>query len=194
MIRRRADLTEGDDEDATRAAVTAMVEEHVADEPSAPGSSPGSSSCSGSAKRRSAAGRSCSPRGGRSSNGLAATGTVAFVVEDLQWADDGLLDFLEHLLDWGRSSPIFVVTLARPELLERRPGWGTDRRGAVSMRLDPLTDAAMRELLAGIAPDLPAPVVDPDPRARRRPPAVCGRDHPDARRERPPRPSRTGAC
>ena len=83
---------------------------------------------------------------------LAETGTVAFVVEDLQWSDDGLLDFLEHLLDWGRSSPIFVLTLARPELLERRPGWGTDRRGAISMRLDPLTDAAMRELLDGMAP------------------------------------------
>ena len=90
---------------------------------------------------------------------LAETGTVAFVVEDLQWSDDGLLDFLEHLLDWGRSSPIFVLTLARPELLERRPGWGTDRRGAMAMRLDPLTDAAMRELLDGIAPDLPAKVV-----------------------------------
>jgi tetratricopeptide (TPR) repeat protein len=85
---------------------------------------------------------------------------VAFVVEDLQWSDDGLLDFLEHLLDWGRSSPIFVLTLARPELLERRPGWGTDRRGAIAMRLDPLAAAAMRELLEGIAPDLPGPVVD----------------------------------
>ncbi len=90
---------------------------------------------------------------------LAETGTVAFVVEDLQWSDDGLLDFLEHLLDWARSSPIFVLTLARPELLERRPGWGTDRRGAISMRLDPLTDAAMRELLDGMVPGLSETVV-----------------------------------
>ena len=59
--------------------------------------------------------------------------------EDLQWADDGLLDFIEYLLDWSRSHPIFVVTLARPELLDRRPGWGTDRRGATAMRLEPLS-------------------------------------------------------
>ncbi|HEY5629421.1 MAG TPA: hypothetical protein VIR16_07925, partial [Candidatus Limnocylindrales bacterium] len=90
---------------------------------------------------------------------LAATGTVAFVVEDLQWSDDGLLDFLEHLLDWSRTSSIFVLTLARPELLDRRPGWGTDRRGASSLRLDPLSDPAMRELLAGMAPSLPDPAV-----------------------------------
>src|SRR5215212_10209885 len=68
---------------------------------------------------------------------LATTGTVALVVEDLQWSDDGLLDFLEHVLDWGRGSPIFVLTLSRPELFERRTGWGTDRRGATAMRLDP---------------------------------------------------------
>ena len=46
------------------------------------------------------------------------------VFSDLQWADQGLLDFVEDLLDWARTSPIFVVALARPELLERRPDWG----------------------------------------------------------------------
>ena len=91
---------------------------------------------------------------------LAGEGTVALVIEDLQWSDDGLLDFLEHVLDWARSSPIFVLTLARPELLERRAGWGTNRRGAISMRLEPLANDAIRELLAGIAPNLPEPVVD----------------------------------
>ena len=159
MIRRRANLTEGDDEEATRAAIAAMVEQHIADETERAWIEPRILVLLGIGE---------TPAGGRNElfaawrtffERLAETGTVAFVVEDLQWSDDGLLDFLEHLLDWGRSSPIFVLTLARPELLERRPGWGTDRRGAMAMRLDPLTDAAMRELLEGIAPDLPAPVV-----------------------------------
>ena len=55
---------------------------------------------------------------------LASVATVGLVFEDIHWADDGLLDFIEHLLDWSRDQPIFVITLARPELLERRPGWG----------------------------------------------------------------------
>ena len=48
---------------------------------------------------------------------------TVLVFEDLQWADAGLLDFIEYLLDWSRSHPLFVVTLARPELADR-PGLG----------------------------------------------------------------------
>jgi class 3 adenylate cyclase/tetratricopeptide (TPR) repeat protein len=159
MIRRRAGLAEGDDEPTTRAAVTTMLERHVTD----------------AEERRwiearllALLGLETAPTGGREElfaawrtlfERIASSGTVALVFEDLQWADDGLLDFIEQLLDWSRSHPIFVVSLARPELLERRPGWGTDRRGAISMRLDPLTEPAMRELLAGIVPGLPEPVV-----------------------------------
>ena len=159
MIRRRAGLAEGDDEETTRLAVASMIEQHIADETERTWIEPRILVLLGIGE---------SPAGGRTElfaawrtffERLAERGTVAFVVEDLQWSDDGLLDFLEHLLDLGRSSPIFVLTLARPELLERRPGWGTDRRGAISMRLDPLSDAAMRELLEGMAPDLPAPIV-----------------------------------
>ncbi len=43
--------------------------------------------------------------------------------EDLQWADSGLLEFIDYLLEWSADFPIFVLTLARPELRERRPGW-----------------------------------------------------------------------
>jgi tetratricopeptide (TPR) repeat protein len=86
---------------------------------------------------------------------LAATGTVVMVFEDLQWADPGLLDFLDALLEWSRSFPIFVLTLARPELLERRPDWGAGKRSFTSIFLEPLPAAAMRELLAGLVPGLP---------------------------------------
>ena len=60
------------------------------------------------------------------------------VFEDLQWADTGLLDFIDHLLDWSRGLPILVVTLARPELFDRRPDWGANRRHLTAMALEPL--------------------------------------------------------
>ena len=182
MIRRRAGLVEGENEDATRAAVARMLREHIADETERAWIEPRMLVLLGIGE---------TPAGGRTElfaawrtffERLAETGTVAFVVEDLQWSDDGLLDFLEHLLDWGRSSPIFVLTLARPELLERRAGWGTDRRGAISMRLDPLTDAAMSEMLEGMIPGLSETVSSRDRRAGRWAPALRGRDDPDADR------------
>ncbi len=159
MFRRRAGLAEGDDAETTRHAVATMLSQHVPDEAEREWMEPrilvllgvGEATAGGSAELF-AAWRTFFER-------VATTGTVALVIEDLQWSDDGLLDFLEHLLDWGRTSPIFVLTLARPELLDRRQGWGTDRRGATAMRLDPLPDAAMRELLDGVAPGLPPRIV-----------------------------------
>ena len=59
---------------------------------------------------------------------LAQQAPVMLVFWDLQWADQGLLDFIEHLLVWARTSPIFVLAEARPELFERRPGWGSNVR------------------------------------------------------------------
>ena len=62
------------------------------------------------------------------------------VFEDLHWADDALLDFVDHLVDWAGGVPLLVVCTARPELLERRPGWGGGKRNA----LDDLALAARR--------------------------------------------------
>ena len=86
---------------------------------------------------------------------LAAQNLTVLVFEDLQWADSGLLDFIEYLLEWSRSSPILVITLARPEMNDRRPGWGTGKRGLSSLYLDPLSSDAMHQLLEGILPGLP---------------------------------------
>ncbi|MDX6508045.1 MAG: hypothetical protein QOG06_2689 [Gaiellaceae bacterium] len=75
--------------------------------------------------------------------------------EDMQWADASLLDFVEYLLDWSRNHPVFVVILARPELLERRPTWGAGQRSFTSLYLEPLTPEAMEQLLTGLVPGLP---------------------------------------
>ena len=77
---------------------------------------------------------------------------VVLVLDDAQHADDGLLDFLDHLLATARA-PVFVLALARPELLRRRPDLGGRRTSVV--RLEPLTDEAMATLVDGLVADLP---------------------------------------
>ena len=91
---------------------------------------------------------------------LAESYPTVLAFEDLQWADASLLDFIEYLLDWSRNHPILVLTLARPELHERRPTWGAGQRSFTSVYLEPLTEHAMEELLTGLVPGLPADVRD----------------------------------
>src|SRR5262245_8828307 len=86
---------------------------------------------------------------------LAETYPTVLAFEDLQWADASLLDFVEYLLDWSRNHALFVITLARPELLERRPTWGAGQRSFTSLYLEPLSEQAMEELLTGLVPGLP---------------------------------------
>src|SRR3954447_9189497 len=83
---------------------------------------------------------------------LAADRPVVLVVEDLQWADSGLLEFVDYLLDWSADFPIFVLTLARPELRDRRPGWD-------ALALEPLEPLAIATMLGGLAPGLPDDLV-----------------------------------
>jgi predicted ATPase/class 3 adenylate cyclase len=86
---------------------------------------------------------------------LADRHPVVMVFEDMQWADAGLLDFIEYLLEWSRNHPIFIVTLARPELVDKRPNWGAGKRNFGSLYLEPLSAPAMEELLSGLVPGLP---------------------------------------
>jgi class 3 adenylate cyclase/tetratricopeptide (TPR) repeat protein len=78
---------------------------------------------------------------------------VLMVFEDIQWADPSLLEFIDHLMEWSRAFPIFVVTLGRPDT-----GIGTStgpRRAATSISLEPLSQAAMEQLMHGFVPGLP---------------------------------------
>jgi class 3 adenylate cyclase/tetratricopeptide (TPR) repeat protein len=80
---------------------------------------------------------------------------VEMIFEDLHWADTALLDFIEYLMEWSKDHPIFVMVLARPDLLDRRPSWGAGRRNFTSLSLDPLTEEAMDDLVQGLVPGLP---------------------------------------
>jgi class 3 adenylate cyclase len=90
---------------------------------------------------------------------IAEKGTVALMFEDMHFADPGLLDFIDHLLDFSRGLPIYVVTLARPDLIEKRQQWGAGKRNFVSQYLEPLPDEQMRELLAALVPGMPPQAV-----------------------------------
>jgi class 3 adenylate cyclase/tetratricopeptide (TPR) repeat protein len=74
---------------------------------------------------------------------------IAF--EDIHWADDGMLDAIEHLAQWVRA-PLMLVCLARDELLDRRPSWGGGRRSATQLMLSPLSDEHSRALVRALLP------------------------------------------
>jgi class 3 adenylate cyclase len=158
MIRGRAHLQETDDEPTTRAGIAAMLEEHVPDPSERAWIEPallsllGLESGAGS-EQLFGAWRTFFER-------LAASGPVVMVFEDFHHADTGLLDFVDHLMEWSRSVPILILTLARPELLERRADWGAAKRSFTSIHLEPISTAAMGELLAGLVPGLPTAARD----------------------------------
>jgi class 3 adenylate cyclase/tetratricopeptide (TPR) repeat protein len=91
---------------------------------------------------------------------VADRGTAVMVFEDLHWADDGVLEFITDLVERSTRHPILVVTLSRPELLDRHPGWGSGRRNTLSMHLAPLPDDQMAELVTGMVPGIPAAAVE----------------------------------
>ncbi|MEA2461612.1 MAG: hypothetical protein QOH90_1789, partial [Actinomycetota bacterium] len=86
---------------------------------------------------------------------MAERSVTVMVFEDLQWADPSMLDFIDYLLDWSRSHPIFVLTLSRPDLMDRRAEWGVGKRNFTPMYLEPLGPDSMEELLTGFVPGLP---------------------------------------
>ena len=81
---------------------------------------------------------------------LAEQSAAVLVFEDLHWADDDLLDFVDHLVDWASGVPLFIVCVARPELLERRPGWSGGKPNALTLSISPLSDEDTARLLASL--------------------------------------------
>ncbi|GAC1569717.1 MAG: adenylate/guanylate cyclase domain-containing protein [Candidatus Dormibacteria bacterium] len=86
---------------------------------------------------------------------VSETSPIVMLFDDVHWADTALLDFIEYLVDWSREHPVFIFTLARPELSDRRPTWGAAKRSFTSLFLEPLSAASMTALLRAPIPDLP---------------------------------------
>ncbi|MCL1594115.1 MAG: AAA family ATPase [Actinomycetia bacterium] len=160
MVRQRARIAEGDDSPKARLRLRTMVAEYVQKEDEQRWIEPRLAALIGLTEM---------PSGDRSElfsalrtffQRIAERGTVLMVFEDLHWADDGLIDFVDELVERSNHHPILVVTLARPELLERRSDWGVARKRTLSMHLSRLEQEPMHELVAGLAPGLPPSMVE----------------------------------
>jgi class 3 adenylate cyclase/tetratricopeptide (TPR) repeat protein len=79
-----------------------------------------------------------------------ATAPVLIVVEDIHWAETPLLDLLEYVATWARERPILILCLARPDLFELRPGWGSGRMEASRLQLEPLTRDQTADLVRAL--------------------------------------------
>jgi len=85
---------------------------------------------------------------------LAEQYPLVLVFEDIHWADDGLLDFIDYLADWVRDVPILIVCTARLELLERRPAWGGGKVNAATVQVTPLSDEQTAELMSALGAEV----------------------------------------
>jgi class 3 adenylate cyclase/tetratricopeptide (TPR) repeat protein len=156
MIRERAGIAETDDPDSARRKLAACAEEWLTDaeerrwvEPRLAGLLGLEEMPAGQREELFAAWRTFFER-------MADRNPVVLVFKDLHWADAALLEFIEHVLTWSRSHPIYVLAMTRPDLFERHPAWGGSAvRNATTLALEPLADGPMRELLHGLVPGLP---------------------------------------
>ena len=78
--------------------------------------------------------------------GIADVQPLILLFEDIHWAEAPLLDLIEHVADWVRA-PILILCLARPELLDARPGWGGGRVRSTAIELEPLSEEESAELV-----------------------------------------------
>ncbi|MDP9250063.1 MAG: AAA family ATPase, partial [Chloroflexota bacterium] len=158
MVRMRAGIAEGEDLDSALRKLGRAIEEYVPDpeerkwiEPRLAHLLGGEGDAPGGREELFPAWRLFFER-------VADTGPTVMVFEDLQWADSALIDFVEYLLEWSRNLPLFVMTLARPEVEDRHPNWSSGKRSFTSFALEPLPPEAMEQLLTGLVPGLPEKV------------------------------------
>jgi len=156
MVRMRADILEQEEPASALAKLRAALETHVVDDDERRWMEPRLAHLLGLEEQGRREPEDLFGAWRRFFERLAETSPTVLVFEDLQWADAGLLDFIEYLMEWSRGHALFVVTLARPELLTKRPTWGAGRRAFTSLALEPLTVVAMEALLEGLAPGLPS--------------------------------------
>jgi class 3 adenylate cyclase/predicted ATPase len=161
IVKAQGGILETDGADEAAAKIAASVRDVAADETEASWLERHLLSLTGAQQARSPGQASLDESFGawrRFLEALAQQQPVVLVFEDLHWADDALLDFVDSLADRVAGVALLVVCSARPELLERRPGWGGGKRNAATISLAPLTDEETARLLAALlgTPLLPA--------------------------------------
>lgn len=78
---------------------------------------------------------------------LAARAPLIVILDDIHWGEATLLDLVDHVVTWSRTSPIFVLCMARPDLIETRPDWSGGKPNVASVLLEPLTEGDTQSLL-----------------------------------------------
>ena len=160
MVRSRVGLLELDDPATTRAKLAKALDTYVPDEAERRWMSPRLEQLLGMADAEAGGRDDLFPAWRTFFERVAGDNPAVLVFEDVHWADPGQLDFIDHMLEWSRGHAIYIITLARPELLERRPNWGAGQRSFTSLDLEPLSDEVIREILASLVPGLPEPTME----------------------------------
>jgi predicted ATPase/class 3 adenylate cyclase len=155
MVRMRCRIAEDEQPESARQKLTATLHEHLLDAEERTFVEPRLANLIGLEERSGSDRQDLFAAWRLFFERLADSNPTVMAFEDMQWADSSLLDFIEYLLEWSRDYPLYVITLARPELQERRPGWGAGQRNFTSLYLEPLSHQAMEALLDGLSPGLP---------------------------------------
>src|SRR5579885_1661704 len=155
MVRTRAQILEGEDQDSAREKLADALATHVPDADERAWIGPRLANLLGLDDRADTDRQDLFAAWRLFFERLADQGPVVMVFEDLQWADQALLAFVEYLLEWSGSRRLYVLALARPELVEQHPDFARGVRNATSLALEPLGDAEMTALLDGYVPGLP---------------------------------------
>ncbi|NNC92412.1 MAG: AAA family ATPase [Acidimicrobiia bacterium] len=160
MVRQRAGIVEGEEPARARTRLRTIAAEFVPTEEDREWIEPRLAGLLGLAEM---------PAGSRSElfaalrtffQHIAARGPSILVFEDLHWADVGMVEFISELVERSTKSPMLVVTLARPDILERHPNWGSQHRSSIAVRLPPMSGSEMHQMITEYLPGLDHDVVD----------------------------------
>jgi class 3 adenylate cyclase/tetratricopeptide (TPR) repeat protein len=155
MVRTRARILEGEEPVLARQKLAACLVEHVPDAEERSWIGPRLGNLLGLEERADTDRQDLFAAWRLFFERLADAEPVVLVFEDLQWADQALLAFLEYLLEWSAAQRLYVLALSRPELAESSPDFARGVRNTATLALEPLTEPEMAGLLDGYAPGLP---------------------------------------
>ena len=155
MVRTRAQILEGEDQEAAREKLASCLADYMLDAEERAWVQPRLANLLGLEERADTDRQDLFAAWRLFFERLAAANPVVLLFEDLQWADQALLAFIEYLLEWSSSQRLYVLALARPELAEQHSEFARSVRNSATLALEPLSEAEMTSLLDGYVPGLP---------------------------------------